>query len=78
MSPFLYCSEPSTVLIDGCSFKSNTNEILLRITIDRDLKVDDHVNNLCKKACQNFNALARLGTFMNVDKKRIVMLLESF
>ena len=78
MSPFLYCSEPSTVLIDGCSFKSNTNEILLRIAIDRDLKVDDHVNNLCKKACQNFNALARLGTFMNVDKKRIVVLLESF
>ena len=46
----LSCSEPSTALIDGSSIESNTKEILLGITIDRDLKFDEHVNNLCKKS----------------------------
>ena len=32
----LSCSEPSTALIHGSSIESNTNEILLGITIDRD------------------------------------------
>ena len=44
----LSCSESSTALINGSSIKSNTKEILLGITIDRDLKFDEHVNNLCK------------------------------
>ena len=46
----LSCSEPSTALIDGSSIESKTKEILLGITIDRDLKLDEHVNNLCKKS----------------------------
>ena len=63
------CSEPSTTLIDGPSIELNTKEILLGITIDRDLKFDKHVNNLCKKPCQKLNALVRLAPFMNIDKK---------
>ena len=59
----LSCSEPSTALIDGSSIESNTKEILLGITID--LKFDEHVNNLCKKACQKLKALVRLAPFMN-------------
>ena len=35
----LSCSEPSTVFIDGSSIESSRKEILLRITIDRDLKL---------------------------------------
>ena len=69
----LSCSEPSTALIDGSSTKSSTKEILLGITIDRDLKFDEHVNNLCKKACQKLNAFVHLAPFMNVDKKRMIM-----
>ena len=69
----LSCSEPSTALIDGSPIKSNTKETLLGITIDRDLKFDEHVNKLCKKACQKLNALVRLAPFMNVDKRRMTM-----
>ena len=69
----LSCSEPSTALIDGSSIESNTKEILLGITTDRDLKFDEHVNNLCKKVCQKLNALVRLAPFMNVDKQRMIM-----
>ena len=69
----LSCIEPSTALIDGFSIESITKEILLGRTIDRDLNFDEHVNNLCKKACQKLNALVRLAPFMNVDKKRMIM-----
>ena len=63
----LSCSESCTALIDSSSIKSNTKEILPKITIDRDWEFDDHVNNLCKKACQKLNAIARLAPFMNDD-----------
>ena len=49
----LSCSEPSTTLIDGYSIESNTKEILLGITTDRDLKFDEHVNNSVKKHVKN-------------------------
>ena len=64
------CTEPSTALIDGSSIESNTKEMFLGITIDKDLKFDEHVTNLCKKACQKFNALVHLAPFKNVDKKQ--------
>ena len=67
---FLSCSEPSTALIDGSSIESNTKEILLGITIERDLKFDEYLNNLCKKAWQKLNALVRLAPFMDADKKK--------
>ena len=45
------CSRPSRTLTDGSFIESNIEEILLGITIYRDLKFDEHVTNLCKKAC---------------------------
>ena len=69
----LSCNEPSTLVIDGSSIETNTKEVLLGITIDKDLKFDDHVNSLCKKASQKLNALARLAPYTNVEKRRIIM-----
>ena len=66
-------NEPSKLVIDGSSIETNTKEVLLVIAIDKDLKFDDHVNILCKKACQKLNALARLALYMNVEKRRIIM-----
>ena len=56
-------------MIDGLPINSNKTEVLLGITIDHELKFDDHVNYLRKKA----NALARIAPFMNVSKNRIIM-----
>ena len=69
----LSCNERSTLVIDGSSIETNTKEVLLGITIDKDLKFDDHVNSLCKKACQKLNALAHLAPYMNIEKRRIIM-----
>ena len=64
----LSCNESSTIVIDGSSIETNTKEVLLGITIDKDLKFDDHVNSLCQKACQKLNARAHLAPNMNVEK----------
>ena len=67
------CAEEVTAEIDGSPIDSSKTEVLLGITIDHELKFDDHVNYLCKKAGQKLNALARIAPFMNASKKRIIM-----
>ena len=42
----LSCNEPSTLVIDGSSIETNIKDVLLGITVDKDLKFDDHVNTL--------------------------------
>ena len=66
----LSCNEPSTLVIDGSSIETNTKEVLLGITIDKDLKFDDHVNSLCKKACKKLDVLACLAPYMDVGKNK--------
>ena len=70
---YLSCNEPSTLVIDGSPIEINTKEVLLGITIDKDLKFDEDVNSLCKKVCIKLNAFARLAPHMNFEKRRIIM-----
>ena len=67
------CTEATIAMIDGLPIDSSKTEVLLGITIDHELKFDDHVNYLCRKASLKLNALARIAHFMNVSKKRIIM-----
>ena len=56
--------------INHIQIENNTSEKLLGVTIDSELKFDIHVNNLCKKATQKLNALARISGYMDSSKKR--------
>ena len=56
----LSCNEPSTLVTDGSSIGTNTKEVLLGIIVDKDLTFNDHVNSLCKKACQKLILLLAL------------------
>ena len=67
------CAEATTAMIDGLPIDSSKTEVLIGITIHHELKFDDHVNPLCKKASLKLNTLARIAPFMNVCKKRIIM-----
>ena len=67
------CTEATTAVIDDLPIDSSKTKVLLGITIDHELKFDDHVNYLCKKASLKLNALACIARFMNVSKKRIIM-----
>ena len=58
-------------MIDGLPIDSSKTEVLLGITIDHELKFDDHVNNLSKKASLKLNALARIPPFMNFSKNEL-------
>ena len=40
------------------------------ITIDSNLSFEEHVNNICKKASQKLNALARISSYMDIQKQR--------
>ena len=46
----LIFNESFTLVIDGSSIETNIKKVLLGIKIDKDLKFDNHVNSLCKKA----------------------------
>ena len=45
---------------------------MLGITIDYNLKFDDHVTNLCDKVSQKLNALARICRFIDMKKRRMI------
>ena len=60
-------------MIDGFPIDSSKTEVLLRITINHELKFDDHANYLRKKAGQKLNAVACIAPFMNTSKNPIIM-----
>ena len=66
----LSCSEPSTALIDGSSIESSMQNILLRITIDKDLKFDEHVDISVKKHVKNLMLLFLLHLSWALKKKK--------
>ena len=57
----------------GLSIESEKTEDLLGIKIDQELNFDEHINYLCKKACQKLNVLARITPYIIVTKNRNIM-----
>ena len=62
------CAQATTAVIDGQRIDSSKTEVP-----DHELKFDNHVNNLSKKASLKLNAIVRIASFMNFIKKRIIM-----
>ena len=52
---------------------NSDSQKLLGVSIDKKLRFNDHVSNLCNKASQKLNALARFAPYMEVAKKRVLM-----
>ena len=59
--------------IDDHTIISDNKNELLGIVLDSKLSFEDHINNLCKKASQKFNALARIVPYMCLEKMKTVM-----
>ena len=55
----------------------NKNE-LIGIILDSKLTFEDHINNLCKKASQKLNALARIAPYGSIYKISQVLATEMF
>ena len=52
---------------------NSLSEKLLGITFDFKLKFNKHIEDICQKASQKLNALARLAPYMGTTKKHILM-----
>ena len=59
--------------IDNKLIKSENEQVPLGVTIDSNLSFEKHINNLCKKASQELNALARISGYINLQKRRVIM-----
>ena len=59
--------------IGGEIIKSSANEKLLGVTIDNNLNFEKHINNICDKASQKLNALARVSSYMDLHKRKLIM-----
>ena len=46
---------------------------LLEMAIDSNLSFEEHVNNICQKASQKLNALARISSYMDIQKRQATM-----
>ena len=53
--------------------KSSNSEKLLGVIIDNKLNFEKHINNLCDKASQKLNALARVSSYMDLPKRKLIM-----
>ena len=62
-----------SIKVDEFSIRSSESENLLGITIANDLKFDNHVNKLCKKASGKLHALGRVAKYMNLGQRRKIM-----
>ena len=65
-----------TVNISGSLIKESDEEKLLGVTLDKKLSFKIHVNNLCKKASQKLNTLARVSRYM--EKPQLELTFTSF
>ena len=61
------------VNIDNHTIISENKNELLGIILDSKLSFEDHINNLCKKASQKLNVLARIAPYMCLEKRKTVM-----
>ena len=59
--------------IDEYYIESESQQELLGVIIDSNLTFETHINNICKKASQKLNALARVSSYMNTHKRIILM-----
>ena len=59
--------------MDDLIIKTSKSEKLLRINVDHVLTFNEHVSKLCKKASQKSHAIARISSYLNKNKLRLIM-----
>ena len=62
-------TETTHANVDGSMIKSSQKEILFGINLDSELKFEDHVNFMGKKASQKLYALAIVVPFMDLKQR---------
>ena len=66
-------NEQRNIFVEGEKIQNSKSETLLGVTIDNKLSFTGHLHKICEKASQKRNALAQLLSFMNLEKRRIIV-----
>ena len=69
----LTSASQSELKIGKVTIKSSICEKLLGIKINNKLRLNAHVEDLCKKTSRKIHALARVSPYITVSKRRILM-----
>ena len=76
----MFISKKKNALSRDLKLQMNNTEItpqssaeLLVITIDNELKFDQHINRLCNSAGCQLNALFRLKNYLNYEQKKVLI-----
>ena len=59
--------------IDNNLITSEKEQMLLGITIDSNRSFEELINNMCLKATQKRNSLARIACYLDIQKRRTIM-----
>ena len=71
---FLMSSDENiNLIIEDQAISNSKCQKLLGIKNDNKLSFNEHLDEMCKKAGQKLNALARLTPFMNIRKRRVLL-----
>ena len=66
------CPSDTNVIIDENIIQASPSGKLLGIKIYCNLSFNEHVEDICKKASQKLNALARVSQYVNEPKRRLL------
>ena len=69
----LSSKKPEIVSVDGISIAASPHEKLLGVTIDSELKFENHITEICHKVSKKINALCRISSFMSLERRRTLM-----
>ena len=71
---FLVTTEKSvSVNTDASNVANKKKQKLLGIKFDSSLSFEGHITNLCKKASQKLHVLARIVSYMDLPKRKVLM-----
>ena len=65
--------ENVSVTLGNVTIEAIDSVELLGVKIDKNLNLNEHVSNLCKKGNQKLHALARISKYLSKDKLKIIM-----
>ena len=68
--------EESKIQINGSTIIKSENVKLLGVTLDHQLRLEEHIKAFCKEAWKKVNALARMASYMDESKR--IFLLKTF
>ena len=73
-SHILYSSKkPEIVLVDQISLAASSQEKLLGVIIDSELKIKNHFTELCLKVSKENNAVCLISSLTSLEKRRTLM-----